>query len=330
MTMRTVVVKKLANTLVTILIILVANFVLFRMLPGNPALTFIRTGAGHSANPDLVQKQIAIMGLNDPLVIQVGKYIVNTFTGNWGYSFFQQDQLVINVIAQKAVWTLLLVGTSTVITIWLGIIIGSISAWKRGKLFDVTSLGWGFFFYAMPTFWLGFMFLVLFKQGSGIFPILPGYHELDFPYPTDPLQLIGSALQHLILPAVTLTLVQLAGIAIIMRNSLIDTLTEDYIVTAKAKGLTDRMILKRHAMPNARLPMVTVIALNIGYILGGAIQVEYVFSYQGLGWLTVTAVENQHYPKLQGLFILITLSVVFANLISDFVYAWLDPRVRLE
>ena len=128
----------------------------------------------------------------------------------------------------------------------------------------------------------------------------------------------------------TLTLVQLAGIAIIMRNSLIDTLTEDYIVTAKAKGLTDRMILKRHAMPNARLPMVTVIALNIGYILGGAIQVEVVFSYQGLGWLTVTAVENQDYPLLQGLFILITLSVVFANLISDFVYAWLDPRVRLE
>ncbi len=328
--MRTVVLKKATNAFITILIILVANFVLFRMLPGDPAVTFIRTSAGHSPNPDLVARQRDIFGLNDPLIIQIGKYILNTFAGNWGYSFFQGDQLVVDIIAQKAVWTLLLVGTSTVITIWAGIIIGSISAWRRGKFFDVFSLGWGFFFYAMPTFWFGYMLIILFQERTGVIPLLPAIHEVTYPYPVDPVTFILSALGHLILPALALTLVQIAGISLIMRNSLIDTLTEDYIVTAKAKGLSDRAILKKHAMPNARLPMVTVIALNVGFLLGGAIQVEEVFSYQGLGWLTVEAVEKGDYPLLQGLFLLITFSVVIANLVSDFVYAWLDPRVRLE
>ncbi len=328
--MRTVVIKKTVNAFITILIILVANFILFRMLPGDPAVTLFRTGAGHAPNPDLIARQREIFGLNDPLAVQIGKYIVNTFTGNWGYTFFQNDRLVVDVIAQKAVWTLILVGTSTLITIWLGIVIGSISAWRRGKAFDISSLAWGFFFYAMPTFWFGYMLIILFSEGGGVIPLFPPSHELAYPFPTDPLEIFVSGLQHLILPMLTLTLVQLAGIAIIMRNSLIDTLTEDYIVTAKAKGLSDRMILKKHAMPNARLPMVTVIALNVGFIFGGAIQVEEVFSYQGLGWLTVQAVEKGDFPLLQGLFLLITFSVVIANLVSDFVYAWLDPRVRLE
>jgi len=330
MSMRTIVIRKATNASITILIILVVNFILFRMLPGDPAVTFFRTGAGHSPNPELIERQREIFGLNDPLIVQVGKYIVNTFTGNWGYTFFQQDQPVVDVIAQKALWTLILVGSSTFITLWVGIVIGSISAWRRGKFFDVFSLGWGFFFYAMPTFWLGYMLIITFQEGTGLIPLLPASHELSYPFPTDPWELIFSGLQHLILPALTLTLVQLAGISLIMRNSLIDTLTEDYIITARAKGLSDRMILKKHAMPNARLPMVTVIALNVGFIFGGAIQVEEVFSYQGLGWLTVEAVERQDYPLLQGLFLLITFSVVIANLVSDFIYAWLDPRVRLE
>ncbi len=328
--MRTVVVRKVVNAFITIIIILVANFILFRMLPGDPATTFFRTGAGHSPSPDLIARQREVFGLNDPLVVQVGKYIVNTFTGNWGWSFFQQDQLVVDIIAQKAVWTLLLVGTSTFITIWAGIVIGSMSAWRRGKFFDVFSLSWGFFFYAMPTFWFGYMLIILFGAPGGFLPILPRKGELDFPYPTEFVTRTINALYHLILPALALTLVQLAGISLIMRNSLIDTLTEDYIITAQAKGLSDRAVLKRHAMPNARLPMVTLIALNVGYIFGGAVQIEEVFNYQGLGWLTVEAVEKGDYPLMQGIFLLITFSVVLANLVSDFVYAWMDPRVRLE
>lgn len=330
MSLRTVVIKKVTNAFITIMIILLANFVLFRMLPGDPAINFIRSGAGHSANPELIIRQREIFGLNDPLIVQIQKYIVNTFTGNWGYSFFQGDRLVVDLLAQKAIWTLILVGTSTLLTLWLGIVMGAIAAWRRGKFFDLFSLGFGFFFYSMPTFWLGIFLVILFGAPLGVIPLFPQSHPLPIPYPTDPLQLLIGGLQHWILPALTLTLLQLAGISIIMRNSLIDVLTEDYMVTARAKGLSDRAILRRHAMPNARLPMVTVIALNLGYVIGGAIQVEAIFSYQGLGELTIKAIEDQDYPVLQGLFLLFTVSIVVANLISDFVYAWLDPRVRLE
>lgn len=330
MSMRTVVIRKVTNATITILIILVANFVLFRLLPGDPAINFLRSGGAHSTNPDLVARQREIFGLTDPPLVQLGKYIVNTFTGNWGYSFFQGDRLVTDILAQKAVWTIVLVGTSTIITIWIGILIGAAAAWRRGKAFDVASLGFGFFFYAMPTYWLGIVLLIIFRERIGLIPLLPGGFQLPIPHPTDPIAILIGGFQHWILPALTLTLVQLAGISLIMRNSLIDVLTEDYIITARAKGLSDRMVLKRHAMPNARLPMVTVIALNLGFILGGAIQVESIFSYDGLGNLTVTAVLDKDFPVMQGLFLLIAISVVVANLISDFVYAWLDPRIRLE
>lgn len=327
MSMRTVVIRKTTNAAITIVIILVINFILFRLMPGDPAVLFIRSGAGHAANPDLVARQREIFGLADPPLIQVQKYLVNTFTGNWGYSFYQQDRLVVDVLAQKAVWTLILVGTSTILTIWLGMLIGAASAWRRGKTYDVASLGVWFFFYAMPTYWLGIVFILLITTWvSGV----DLYHSLPKPLPTDVLGLFIGGFQHWLVPALTLTLVQLAGVSIIMRNSLIDVLTEDYIVTARAKGLSDRAILRKHAVPNARLPMVTIIALNLGWVLGGAIQVETIFSYDGLGELTVKAVEDQDYPLMQGLFLLITISVVVANVVSDFVYAWLDPRVRLE
>jgi peptide/nickel transport system permease protein len=325
MSMRRVVIRKTTNAVITIVIILILNFILFRLMPGDPARQFL--AGAHSTNPDLIARQREIFGLSDAPLTQVQKYLVNTFTGNWGYSFYQQDRLVVDILAQKAVWTIILVGTSTLLTIWLGMLIGAAQAWRRGKTYDVASLSVWFFFYAMPTYWLGIVFLII------VAAALPGVqfqHALPIPLPDNPWDTFVGGVQHWILPALTLTLVQLAGISIIMRNSLIDVLTEDYIVTARAKGLSDRAILRKHAVPNARLPMVTIIALNLGWVLGGAIQVETIFSYEGLGELTVVSVENGDYPLMQGLFLLITISVVVANLVSDFVYAWLDPRVRLE
>lgn len=329
--MRRVVARKSVNAFVTIVLILIVNFVLFRLVPGDPAGLYLRGGAGARPDETLLQQQRETFGLNDTLDVQLYKYLINTFTGNWGYSFFKQSRLVTEIIAQKAVWTIILVGSSTVITLWIGMIIGVMSASRRGKLPDLTSLGLGFFFYAMPTFWLAMILLLLFGQGQGILaPVFPPGQEQTYPPPTEPFALVLDVLYHLFLPALTLALVQLAGISIIMRNALIDVLTEDYIVTARAKGLTSRQMLKRHAVPNARLPMVTVIALNLGFVLGGAITVEYVFSYDGLGLLTVEAINDLDYPILQGVFLILTISVVLANLISDFVYAVLDPRVRLE
>lgn len=328
--MRRVVIKKTTNAVATILIILLVNFLLFRVMPGNPEEIFFRTGGGVHPDERFIEKQRAILGLDDPIHVQIGKYLVNTFTGEWGYSFFRRSQLVTDIIAQKSVWTILLVGSSTLITLWIGMIIGAASAWRRGKPVDLASLGFGFFFYSMPTFWLGMLLVLLFGQGLGAIPLFPRSGAFSVPGPTDPLARALDIGAHLVLPALTLTLVQVAGISIIMRNALIDVLTEDYVVTARAKGLSDRGILKTHAVPNARLPMVTVVALNLGFVLGGALQVETVFNYDGLGLLTVQAIQDRDYPLLQGLFLLITFSVVIANLISDFVYAWLDPRVRLE
>ncbi len=325
MSMRRVVIRKTTNAVITIVIILILNFILFRLMPGDPARQFL--AGAHSTNPDLIARQREIFGLADPPLTQVQKYLVNTFTGNWGYSFYQQDRLVVDILAQKAVWTILLVGTSTLLTIWLGMLIGAAQAWRRGRTYDVASLGVWFFFYAMPTYWLGIVLLIIV---SAALPGVQFQHALPIPLPDTLWDTFVGGVQHWILPALTLTLVQLAGVSIIMRNSLIDVLTEDYIVTARAKGLSDRAILRKHAVPNARLPMVTIIALNLGWVLGGAIQVETIFSYEGLGELTVVSVENGDYPLMQGLFLLITISVVVANLVSDFVYAWLDPRVRLE
>lgn len=329
MSMRRVLVKKSVNAVITILIILVANFLLFRVIPGDPAAQFFRTAQGTHPSQELIDRQREVLGLNDPPHVQLAKYLVNTFTGQWGYSFFRRSQLVTDIIAQKAVWTLILVGSSTVFTLWIGAVIGAASAWRRGKPFDLASLGFGFFFYSMPTFWLGLLLVVLFHRSLGIVPLFPGSGTLSIPPPTDLPDLVVDALAHLALPAITLTLVQVSGISIIMRNSLIDVLTEDYIVTARATGASDRQVLKRHAIPNARLPMVTVVALNLAFVLGGAIQVETVFNYDGLGLLTVNAIRDKDYPLLQGLFLLITFCVVIANLVSDFVYAYLDPRIRL-
>jgi len=328
--MRRVIVKKSTNAAAAILLILIANFVLFRVLPGDPATQFFRSAQGARPSEELIERQRQILGIGDPIHVQLGKYLVNTFTGEWGYSFFRKSQLVTDIIAQKAAWTLLLVGTSTLITLWLGIVIGAMSAWRRGKAFDLGSLGVGFFFYSMPTFWLGLLLVVLFHRTLGVIRLFPGSGATSIPPPTEPLALTVDVLSHLALPVITLVLVQLAGITLIMRSSLIEVLTEDYVVTAKAKGLSDRQVLKRHAIPNARLPMVTVIALNLAFIVTGAIQVETVFNYDGVGLLTVEAFQDSDYPVLQGLFLILTFAVVIANLVSDFVYAYLDPRVRFE
>lgn len=321
--------KKSVNAVITILIILIANFILFRVMPGDPATQFFRSAQGARPSQDLIDRQREVLGLNDPPHVQLAKYLVNTFTGQWGYSFYRRSQLVTDIIAQKALWTLILVGSSTIITLWVGAVIGAASAWRRGKPFDLASLGLGFFFYSMPTFWLGLLLVILFHRSLGVIPLFPGSGALSIPPPTDPGTLVVDALAHLALPAITLTLVQISGISIIMRNSLIDVLTEDYIVTARAKGVSDRQVLKDHAIPNARLPMVTVIALNLAFVLGGAIQVETVFNYDGLGLLTVDAIRDSDYPLLQGLFLLLTFCVVIANLASDFLYAYLDPRIRM-
>jgi len=322
---RQILVRKSINTIVTIFLILVFSFLLFYIIPGDPARMLVpRGGAGSQIDPEYLERLRERLGVNDTFIVQLSKFIINSFRFEFGDSFHFHKP-VSEVIMDRLPWTLLLVGVSTVFTLLIGVVLGARSAWKRGSVEDTSTLTFGLVFYAMPTFWLGVLLLVIFAY---FYPILPSSQPTSVPRPTEPLALAWDIIKHLILPAATLTLVSVAGISLIMRNSLIDVLTEDYITTARAKGVPEKQVLRRHAMPNAMLPMVTVIALNLGFVIGGAIQVEWVFSYAGLGGLEVTAIRDKDLPVLMALQVLFTFSVVLANFISDIVYLYLDPRVK--
>jgi peptide/nickel transport system permease protein len=241
---------------------------------------------------------------------------------------FTERAPVIDVIAKRFWPTVLLVGVAEVIALILGVLIGIRAGWKRGGAFDTISVNGSLVLYAVPLFWLGMLLFFLLATTNG-FPLLPGQQMVTpgrvYDSAVDEALDIGA---HLVLPAATLALGLLAEYVLIMRSSLVEVLSEEYITTARAKGLSEQQVLRRHALPNAWLPTVSLVALSLGYVLGGAIGVETVFSWPGLGRLTIDAVDQKDFPVLQGLFLLIAVSVVVANLIAEILYGVLDPRVR--
>jgi peptide/nickel transport system permease protein len=225
--------------------------------------------------------------------------------------------------------TVLLVGTSTILATLIGVYLGIRGAWNRGGVFDKISTGSSLTLYAMPEWWLGLILIAGLGVGfwfvPGLFPT-GGLHSPD----VNPSSLHGilDTIWHLTLPVVTLTLAYLADYSLIMRSSLLDELGEDYLQTARAKGLRDVLVRNRHAVRNALLPTTTVIALNIGFVVSGAITVETVFSIPGLGLLSTNAIGVPDFPVLEGTFLVASGGVIFANLIANLIYGWLDPRVR--
>lgn len=318
--------KRVFNAFLTILLIMLVNFLLFRVMPGDPALLMTpRTTVDNY--DEIYQRNIDTMGLDEDLHVQLYKYFVGTFIGDWGISYRYETD-VLDVIGDAIIWTVFLLGISSLITFWGGIILGKLAAKRRGKTADVAITGFGLFFYGMPIFWFGLILMLIFVVTLDMFPV--GQYITSGVSPT-PLTLdkIVDILHHAVLPITTLAIGALAGIILIQRNSLVDVLTEDYIVTAYAKGLSERQVMKTHATPNARLPVVTTIAMDIAFILGGAFQVEVVFSYKGIGWVTVDAIYNQDFPLLQFIVFIGGVAVVVANLIADLVLVKLDPRVAI-
>ncbi len=315
------IIKRTAVSIVTIFAIISFNFFLFRVLPGDPIRLLFR-------NPNLTQDQLNALyrefGLDKPFYEQFLIYVINSIKGEFGISFFYR-KTVIAILIPRLLNSIILVLPATIVAIILGMLSGTLSAWKRGEKTDVTLLGVAMGLYSIPTFWLGGMFILL----SIYYLHLPiggmithGISHLDiFSYLSD-------LLDHFILPFLTLTLVLYGQFTIIMRNSLIDVLTEDYIETARAKGADTLRLLRRHAIPNAMLPMISIIAINLGLVVGGAVLTETVFSWPGIGKLIYDAILRRDYPILQGAFYIIAVSVVLANLIADILYGYLDPRVR--
>lgn len=299
------------------------NFLLPRMMPGSP-LVFL-AGEDTGFMPEAQRMQLLrAFGLDQPLWRQYLIYLGNLARGNLGFSF-QQGRPITQIIGNRLPWTLALVGLSLVLATLIGTSWGLAAAWRRGRRFDITSLGVAMFFDATPSFWLGMIFIAVFAAGLRLFPIF-GAQTPGLPLSGWPLMV--NRLWHMALPLATLTLISIPGMFMIMRYAMLTVLGEQYIATARAKGIAERAVMFRHAMRNALLPVSTVFMLNLGFLASGATVIETVFSYPGVGRLLFEAVLARDYPVIQATFFILTVSVIAANIAADLLYPLIDPRVR--
>ncbi len=312
---------KVLGALATLAFVVVFNFFLFRVVEGDPVANLFR---GRNLTEQQREELRAQFGLDGSKLEQFGAYVTQTLQLNLGRSYTSNEP-VAEEIWSRAWPTIALVGISTLLSTIFGVIIGIAAAWKRGSPTDYASTGFTMATYSMPDFWLGMLLLVTLAVSLGLFPVGgmtdPGSDATG-------LALLLDQAHHMFLPALTLTLAYLGEYAIVMRSSLLDTMREDYLTLARAKGLRDAIVRNRHAVPNAILPVVTLIAINFGFVLSGAIAVETIYSWPGLGRLTYDALNGPDLPMLQGLFLVFSAAVIFFNLVADLLYAYLDPRVR--
>lgn len=306
-----------------LLFALTLNFALPRLMPGSPLIFLAGEDVGFMSAEQRAQL-LQAFGLDQPLWRQYLIYLGNLATGNLGFSL-QQGRPISAIIADRLPWTLALVGTGLIAATLVGVGWGTLAAWHRRSALDVGSMGVAMVFDSVPSFWLGMVFIAVFAAGLRWFPIFgavtPGAGLSGWP-------LLVDMARHLVLPLVTLTLITIPGMFLIMRYSMLAVLGEQYIATARSKGIGERGVMFRHAMRNALLPVATVFMLNLGFIVSGATVIETVFSYPGVGRLLFEAVLARDYPVLQATFFIITVSVIGANLLADLLYPLIDPRVR--
>ncbi|MCP2167579.1 ABC transporter permease [Goodfellowiella coeruleoviolacea] len=309
---------KLGGALASLFLVVVLGFLLFRVIPGDPVLSMTR---GRPVTADQQAELRARLGVDRPLLQQFLDYLGRLARGDLGTSYVY-SRPVGELIAERLGPTLLLVGTSTIIAVILGLWLGIKGAWRRGSRFDRVSTGVSLTLWSMPTFWLGLLLMI---ATGNLFP------SGGIRYPDTPPDFLSQALDtahHMVLPCLTFVAVIYAQYLLVMRSSLLEEMNADYLTTARAKGLRDDLVRRRHAVPNALLPTVTLVFLHLGLVVSGAITVETVFSWPGLGLLTYEALQGPDLPLLQGIFIVLTGSVVAMNVIADLLYRVLDPRVR--
>lgn len=318
--------RRLIGAFFSLIAVLIFNFFLFNVLSSNPVKAMARNRHLNAAAQAKLRHE---WGLDQSLWHQLLDYLHLLFIQHsLGTSTSLGQQPVSEIISSRILPTVLLVGVSTLLSSVLGTWLGIVGAWRRGSRFDKTTNGAAITFYAMPEFWLAIvllMFLAGNQVGLGIFPI-SGMNDdtADLSTPSGWLNVAW----HLVLPCTALTLGYFAQYSVVMRSSMLDEMGQDYVLTARAKGLRDLKVRGRHVVPNALLPAVTQILLYFGFVLTGALTVEYVFSWPGLGLLTEQAIRAVDFPLLRGLFLLFTASVIIFNLIADIMLGVLDPRVR--
>lgn len=303
------------------------NFLLPRLIPGDPVSRMLARFHGQ-LGPDAIFALRALFGqTSDNIWDQYVEYWTRLFHGDFGVSFTSYPTPVTTIIGQGLPWTLGLIGVCTVLSFVIGTVLGGFVGWKRGTWVDglipVTT-----FLTSIPYFWFGLIVVYIFAITLHWFPLSGGYTpglrtSFNLPF-------IGSVIQHALLPSLAIIVSSIGYWLLGMRNMMITTLSEDYVLLARAKGLSKRRILTTYAGRNALLPSLAGFALSLGFIVGGSIITEVVFNYPGIGYSLFQAVQGQDYPLMQGIFFIITIAVLAANLVADFLYVLLDPRTRQE
>ena len=320
--------QRIAFYLFTLWAAITLNFFIPRMVPGDPVQSLIAKYQGQLSTKS-IQSLYVLFGLdqNESLGNQYVDYWKQLFHGDLGLSFTFFPAPVSQVIGQALPWTLMLVGVTTIISFALGTGLGVLAGWRRGSwadgLLPVTT-----FFSSVPYFWLGIIAIYLLAGPDSFFPSSGGFDSGLVPAWDQ--YFIPSAIQHSLLPALTILISSVSGWILSMRNMMVTVSSEDYITVAHAKGLPERRVALSYAARNALLPSVSGFALSLGFIVGGTLLVEIVFSYPGLGFTLLQALGAKDYPLMQGIFLVITISVLVANLLADIAYLLLDPRTRKE
>src|SRR6266700_1420464 len=326
------VIRRILFYICAIWVAITLDFFIPRLAPGDPVAALVgKMSTKGYVTPQMQQTLSAMFGLNthDPLWLQYFKYLGNLLHGNLGVSIQYFPTPVATLIQQDIWWSIMLGAVAVIISFALGCLFGIITAWKRGSTLDTVLSPMMNFLSAIPYFWLALLSLYLFSYLLNWFPLSGGYDSANID-PGWTFDFISSVIQHAFLPALTLVISSLAGWMLTMRNSMITTLSEDYVLMAKAKGLKEGRVMFWYAARKAVLPNITGFAIAVGPMVGGQLLTEVVFSYPGIGYALLQAVNQQDYAMLQSIFLIITLAVLGANFLADMLYVFLDPRVRQE
>jgi len=314
--------ERLAWAMPIVLAIVIINFLIVHIVPGDPVEALVGDFPTPPGYADQVRRQF---GLDRPIAHQLGLYLGNVAQGNLGFSFANR-QAVLPLILSRAKLTLLLMLPAMTLAAVLGVVLALAAAPRAGGLCDGAITALSLAGHSLPIFWLGQLLVLLFAVNL---KWLPAQGAITLRNQPTGLAALADMLRHLVLPALSVTIYYVAVVARVARASVLEAISQDFVLTARAKGLSRRAVLWRHVLPNGLIPVVTVIGYNFGYSLTGAILVETVFAWPGIGNLFLSSIGNRDYPVLQGIFLVTALTVVIANLLTDLLYGALDPRVRV-
>ena len=317
------IIKRLFYSFLAFFVGISITFAILHLMPGD-YISHLLLNIENSISPEASEAFKHKFGLDKSLMEQYFIYIDKLLHGDWGYSF-EYGVPVLNIVIEKLRWTLILLVPATVLSILIGVFMGAYFGWKSGSKLDLSVLNVMLFIRAIPSYWWALIFILIFSFYLGLFP-LGGYMgssvlESGIDY--------LDVLYHSLLPMITLTLCSIPGNYYLMRNSMLLTMGEDYIITARAKGLCEKDILLKHTLKNAMLPMVTMITLELVFMISGSVFIETIFSWPGIGMLTVDAMNARDLPLLQGIFLIDALLIILANFTADLLYSYIDPRVKV-